>query len=177
MSDPYPTVIALLTQTTQELFTIHGLPLVPSATRGLPPKGRQVMGTIGFGGPDMKGALAILADERFWRSLAPPELPQEEPILADMVGEFANMLLGRLRNAALRLGADVATAIPSAVCGTDLALHRTTVPMPDWHVFSTDGGLLFVRFHVAFRRGFRFAEEPEDAEWCVRPNEADLVLF
>ena len=174
MSDPYPTVIALLTHATLELFALHGVPLVSSSTRGLPPKGRQILGTIGFGGADMKGALAILADVSFWRRVEPPDHPQDDHILADMVGEFANMLLGRLRNALIPIGAEVATAIPSAVCGTDLALHRTTVAKPDWHVFRTDSGPLFVRFQVAFRKDFRFVEE---AAWSVRPNEADLVLF
>jgi hypothetical protein len=172
--DPYPRLIELLIQATQDLFALHDLPVHASTTRGVPPKGRQVLGTIGFGGPDMKGALAVLADESFWRSLAPPDAPTEDHLLVDMVGEFANMLLGRVRNAVLPLGADVATAIPAAFCGTDLALHRTIVAKPDWHVFGTDRGPLFVRLQVAFRKGFRFAE---DTEWAVHPNEADLVLF
>jgi len=174
VSDPYPKIIVLLRGAAHELFALYGLSLVPSAACALPAKGRQVLGTIGFGGPDMKGALAILADETFWRSIAPPEQPKDDAILADMVGEFANMLLGRLRNAVLPLGAEVATAIPSAVCGTDLAPHRSSVAKPDWHMFRTDRGPLFVRFQVAFRRDFRFSEE---TEWSVRPNEADLVLF
>jgi len=164
----------LLTQATLELCARRELSVVPSRTRGLPPEGRHVLGTIGFGGPDMKGALAVLADESFWRSIASPGPPQDDHILADMVGEFANMLLGRLRNSMLSLGADVATAIPSAVCGTDLVLDRTTTATADWNVFRSDRGPLFVRLQVAFRSDFRFGAV---TEWSVRPNEADLVLF
>ena len=174
MSDPYPKLVGLLSRATQELFQHNGLIVVPSAMRGEPPKGRQVLGMVGFGGVDMRGTLAILADETFWRKIAPPVLPESDPILADMVGEFANMLLGKVRNAILPLGADVATAIPSALCGTDLALHRTSVARPDWHVFDSDNGPFFVRLHVAFRKDFRFVE---DSPWSVRPSHSDLVLF
>lgn len=174
MTDPYPKIIAIVTQATEDLFALHGLSIARSDVRGLPPKGRQILGTIGFGGADMKGTVAVLADESLWKGLAPPDLPADDHLLADMVGEFANMLLGRMRNAVLPLGAEVATAIPSAVCGTDLALHRTSRARPDWHVFRSDRGPLFVRVHVAFRKDFRFTEE---SAWSVRPNEADLVLF
>lgn len=164
----------LLSHAAHDLFALYRLPLVPSAACAFPPKGRHVLGTIGFGGPHMKGVLAILADETFWRGIAPPEQPKDDAILADMVAEFANMLLGRLRNALLPLGAELAIAIPSAVCGTDLAPHRASDAKPDWHMFRTGRGPLFVRFQVAFRKDFRFSEE---TEWSVRPNEADLVLF
>lgn len=172
MSDPYPRVIDLLNQASVELFSRRGLRVAPSPTRGLPPEGRHVLGTIGFGGSDMKGALAVLAEETLWRSIASPDLPQDDHVLADMVGEFANMLLGRLRNSMLALGADVTTAIPSAICGTNLVVDRTTAA--DWHVFRSDRGLVFVRLQVAFRGGLQFGE---DTEWSVRPNEDDLVLF
>jgi CheY-specific phosphatase CheX len=166
--------MTLLTEATVELFERRGLPLVPSPTHGLPPEGRHVLASIGFGGPDMKGALSILANETFWRSLASPDLPKNDHLLADMVGEFANMLLGRLRNSMLALGAEVATAIPSAVCGTNLVLDRTTSAAAEWSVFRSDRGPLFIRLQVAFRSDFTFGEA---TEWSVRPNEADLVLF
>lgn len=174
MSDPYPTFIALLTTATQELFSLHGLSVTPAKARGAPESGAHILGTIGFGGGDMKGALAILADETLWRAIAPVEVAATDRMLADMVGEFANMLLGRVRNAVLPLGAEVASAIPSVVYGTNLAFHRAPVARPDWQVFRSDAGPIFVRLVVAFRRDFEFCEA---SEWSVRPNEADLVLF
>lgn len=179
MSDPYPRVIALLTTAAEELLARHGVTITLTSARGIPPKGRHIVGTIGFGGPHMKGHLAVLADETFWRRVAPPELATgekmlDETMLADMVGEIANMLLGRFRNAVLPLGADIATAIPTAMCGTDLALHCSSLTKPDWHAFRSDHGFLFIRLHVAFRRAFHLSE---NAEWSLRPNEADLVLF
>ena len=39
VSDPYPKFIAIMTQSILELFSLHGVVLSPSATRGLPPKG------------------------------------------------------------------------------------------------------------------------------------------
>ena len=172
MPDPYPKIIALLNQASVELFSRHGVAVAPSPTNCLAPEGRHILGTVGFGGNDMKGALAILAAETLWRSIASPGLPQADHLLADMVGEFSNMLLGRLRNSMLALGADATTGIPSAICGTNLIVDRTTAA--GWHVFRSDRGLVFVRLQVAFRRGFQFGE---DAKWSVRPNDADLILF
>jgi hypothetical protein len=167
-------MILLLADATQELFALQGLALSPSNARAVPPAGRQILGTIGFAGPDMKGTLAILAGQTFWASVAPPEQPQDEYVYVDMVGEYSNMLLGRLRNAMLALGAEVATGIPTAVCGTDLAVQRSATAKPEWHVFRSDSGPFYLRVQVAFRRGFELSES---SEWSVRPNEADLVLF
>jgi len=89
-----------------------------------------------------------------------------------MVGEFANMLLGRLRNSMLSLGADVATAIPSAVCGTDSRPRRTTDRHRRLERLRSDRGRSSSGFS-AFRSDFRFGAV---TEWSVRPNEADLVL-
>lgn len=174
VSDPYPKLLALMTIATQELFAIQGLLVTPSATRGKPPRGRQILASIGFGGRDMKGALVLLADTSLWESLAPADQPEDPALLSDMVGEHANMLLGRLRNMVLPLGAEVATAMPSSVSGSDLALDPRPSAKPEWHVFRSDRGPLFVRLTVAFRKDFAFAEE---TPWSIRPNAADLLIF
>lgn len=174
MTDPYLTVIEVLVRETEQLFAKHGLSIRLLPGRRIPHTGRQALGTIGFGGADMKGMLAVLADISMWRAVAPPDFPSEDHLLADLVGEMANMLLGRCRNALLGHGAALAAAIPTALCGSDLALHRSEPTKPDWLVFSSDAGLIFVRIHVAFRKDFRFID---DNVWSLRPNDADLVLF
>ena len=90
--DKYVPEPGLLSHAAHELFALYGLSLVPSAACALPPKGRQVLGTIGFGGPDMKGALAILADESERR------LQHEVRSTADPTQEASRCLLsGDLR--------------------------------------------------------------------------------
>lgn len=175
MLDPLPQLHEKLTKVTEELFALHGLPIVSSGARGTPPRGRQGIGTIGFSGPHMMGALALLADEALWQRIAPsPEHRADGTLLADMVGEFANMLLGRLRNALLPLGADVATAIPASLCAEGIVLPRVTGPTCDWDIYESDLGPLFIRIQVAFKRDFRFNQDPE---LNVIPQEAGLVIF
>ncbi|MDB4945780.1 MAG: hypothetical protein JWP97_5314 [Labilithrix sp.] len=173
--DPYPQLREKLTKVAAELFAIHGLPIVCSGVRGVPPAGRQGLGTIGFSGPHMMGALALLADESLWHRIAPSAEHRLDPtLLADMVGEFANMLLGGLRTALLPLGADVATAIPAAICADGIVMPLPPGAVPDWDVFDSAGGPLFIRIQVAFKRDFRFSHDPD---LTVIPQEAGLVIF
>ena len=175
VQDPYPRLLSILSKATCELFALHNVVMTPASARCLPPQGRVGMASIGFSGADMKGAVSLAAEEPLWRTLAPFTDHLEEPqILTDLLAEFSNMVLGRVRNALLPLGADVSMALPSAAVGTDLFFHQTHGERPDWDVFRSDRGALFVRCTVAFRRGFSFTP---DSEWSVHPNEADLVLF
>jgi hypothetical protein len=175
VQDPYPRLLNIVSKATCELFALHNVVMTPATARCLPPPGRVGMASIGFSGPDMKGSVALAADESLWRTLAPfTDLEQEPEILTDTVAEFSNMLLGRARNALLPLGTDISMALPNAAVGTDVAFHRTCGDRPDWDVFRSDRGALFVRCAAAFRRGFTFNPE---SEWSVHPNEADLVLF
>ena len=72
MNDPYAQLIAVQTNVTKELCALHALPATlatsPAARAGAP----QVLATIGFGGPDMKGALGVLADDALWTAIAGP---------------------------------------------------------------------------------------------------------
>lgn len=176
MQDPYPRLLNILGTATCELFALHHLVVTPATARCLPPPtGRVGIASIGFGGEDLKGAVSIAAEESFWRALAPFADDDPEPhFLTDMVAEFANMLLGRVRNELLALGTDISMALPNAALATDVAFHRTNGERPDWDVYRSERGPLFVRCTVAFRRDFTFSN---NSSWSVHPNEADLVLF
>ena len=135
-----------------------------------------VVGTIGFAGVDARGAITVTATAAAWRRLAPLAMgvPVSESMLSDSVGELANMLAGRFRNALLRLGVEVLVATPIATRGTRLAVHANEGASVRWHDFAFGGAAFRLRLDVSFTDGFDFSAHESAA---VDPNEQDLVLF
>lgn len=135
-----------------------------------------VVGTIGFAGANARGAITMTATVAAWRRLAPLAMgvTVSESTLCDSVGELANMLAGRFRNALLRLGVEIRVATPIATRGTRLAVHAKETASVRRHDFAFGGAAFRLRFDVSFTHGFDFSGR----EWAaVDPNEQDLVLF
>jgi CheY-specific phosphatase CheX len=135
-----------------------------------------VVGTIGFAGADARGAITVTATVAAWRLLTPLAMgvSVSEATLCDSVGELANMLAGRFRNALLRLGIEILVATPIATRGTRLAVHANEGASIRWHDFAFAGAEFRLRFDVSFTDGFDFSGRESAA---VDPNEQDLVLF
>lgn len=136
-----------------------------------------VVGTIGFVGAEMRGAITLVGTVPNWRSLAPLAMrvaAENEPMLCDMVGEIANMLAGRFRNAFLRLGVEIQVATPVTTRGSSLAVHETDGAAVRWHALSCDAGDFRLRLDLAVVAGFDFGGRELAV---VDPNVQELVLF
>ncbi len=75
---------------------------------------------IGFAGTQIKGSLAISADNELIKMThpnGPMGMPVTEDDLPDWLGELANQLLGRLKNMLLRRGVDFGITTPSVFIG------------------------------------------------------------
>lgn len=100
-----------------------------------------VLATIGFGGEDMHGALAVLGLEPAVRAVVAAVFATpvaNDTLLSDMVAELSNlMLLGRDRAVLLREGAPVAMSRRLVPRGFELASAsgEPVTPHKQAHVF------------------------------------------
>jgi CheY-specific phosphatase CheX len=136
-----------------------------------------ILASIGFGGNDMKGALALVAVEPTVRTLVAAvfETPADsDALLCDMVGELSNQLLGRYRSTLLRTGIEILPATPVTVRASGMDVQHAYGKHASWHAFSTEAGVFWLCLDVSFREGFDLAS-PTDQP--IEPNEQDLVLF
>lgn len=157
----------LLVAEVKTLATVIELELLP-ATRQVP-SSQLVMGSIGFSGKELRGAITIAGPPATWTHLAGPA---ERSMLADVVGELTNMVAGRFRNALLRKGVDIQYATPTAMEGKLCDMHCPCVQHSTWRSFRSPGGDLHLRFDVTFEESFRFVEEQ-----AIEPLTAELLFF
>jgi hypothetical protein len=130
------------------------------------------MAVIGYAGSGVRGALIMMVEERaIYTWMAAVGVPDGD--LADTLGEFSNMLLGRLKERLLPLGISIIATTPTAALGRGLRLSDSPGPS-SWTAFQGPGWNLRVRLDATFEAGFRQQEERSLA-W--QPKAGDVIDF
>jgi hypothetical protein len=162
----------LLVVEVPSLATALHFELVPTAHSV--PSGELVVGSIGFAGRDMRGAVTLAAAAPFWEGVAPEELgtPIGSAMLCDLVGETCNLVVGRFRNSLLRHGVEVACATPTSTFGRLHDLKCPCVQHSTWRTFRSSAGDLYLRLDVSFDESFSLPTTT-----VVEPSVQELVLF
>jgi CheY-specific phosphatase CheX len=171
-------VQAHLVRGATDLFTASGLAVDYTPGRLAKVDGPAVMAVIGYASDDVRGALLLLGSCCAVAALEPPEMKHAplpgEDVLRDVLGEFSNMLLGRIKN---RLEHHVLPALvstPTTVYGADLELPAPRGGMSAWHSFTAQSEAIFVRFDATFEPGFVLARAPRVGPV---PAEGEVVMF
>jgi CheY-specific phosphatase CheX len=160
-----------LKDVTSELFAAYHVPIepCPALADGLAPE-TYCMASIGYAGNGVRGALILAATRaaaEAWTNAA----GGLESDLVDTVGEFSNMLLGRLKGRLLREGISITLATPMTIVGAGL---RLSMPpgKSSWHFFEGPGWHLGTRLEAAFEPSF------QREQTGAKPAEAgDAILF
>jgi len=155
-----------------ELFAAYDVPVAHCPTlpeRGL---GRETYCTasIGYVGQGVKGVLTLAATRaaaEAWTNAA----GSMECDLVDTVGEFSNMLLGRLKARLLREGIPISLAIPITVVGDELPVSMEP-GADDWQFFEGPGWHLGTRLDAAFEPEFQRKQTP-----AVPAEAGTAILF
>lgn len=160
------------------LFDAYGM-TVEHATGGVAElAGPSVMAVIGYASDDVRGSLLLLTSTSVVTALQPSEVTNHaapsEDVLRDVLGEFANMLLGRIKNQLLRRGVSPFLSTPTTVFGVELRLPAPRSGISAWHTFSTPSDAIFVRFDATFEPEF-VLEPVEDAAGLLA--EGEMVMF
>jgi CheY-specific phosphatase CheX len=169
-----------LVEAATRLFEEHGVPVqhvVGDDPARMP--GSAVMAVVGYASPVVKGAVLMLAPRALVEALVPDELRRRpvgaEVALRDVLGEFTNMLAGRVKNQLVAHDVAPMLAPPTTVFGDDLQLPTPVSGLSAWHRFSTSNGDLFIRFDAAFDAAFSLA--PADSNKAPVVREGEMVMW
>jgi CheY-specific phosphatase CheX len=162
-----------------DLFESHGLPVRHAI--GAPAvdiRGPSVMAVIGYAATTVRGAVLLLTSRAVVAALQPPELRDEPPteaLLRDVLGEFCNMLIGRMKSRLISRGIAPLLSTPTTIFGDDLKLPVPTSGVSAWQRFSSAAGDIYVRLDATFEVDFALKTEEPNAP--KPPTEGDTVLF
>ena len=162
-----------LSDVTVELFAAYDVTIEPcSATTCGPESETYCMASIGYVGDGVRGALVLAAPQAVaeaWTQAA----GGAECDFADTLGEFSNMLLGRLKGRLLCEGITIGLATPMTVTGGGLRFSLAP-GQSSWQFFQGRGWRLGTRLDAAFEAGFERRTTTDDAQ----PADAgDAILF
>lgn len=180
----------MLIAVARELFEAYGKACVfegRASTYAGRTEQESVIATIGFAGTKVRGSLVLVTLRTTAESLRPDEIASkaDEGMLGDVLGEFANMLLGRLKNKLLARGVELLLGTPTTAVGRELVLTASSGTSA-WYVFEVygpgDSGAgasasrrIHVRLDTEMDPALEIADEPETR--ALELVEGDMVLF
>ena len=157
------------------LFADYEIPVRARAVpRAMPARGLVAPGSIaaiGFAGRGIRGSVVMVAlDTAVEAWLAALEEPPID--LADVLGEFSNMLLGRLKTRLLAEGIALSVSTPTTTSGSGM---RVSMPpgASTWVSLDGDGWELDVRIDAYFDATFAL----EHSTRSYAPAEAGAVIL
>jgi CheY-specific phosphatase CheX len=166
-----------LRDATEELFEAYGIPLHYSgpglaslATRQSP----MIASVIGYASEKLRGALAMVATPETILRWMPGLDVTEARVADDTIGEFSNMLLGRLKFKLMQRGVTLLVATPTTASGSNMTLRPPAGLFSRWHSFESPVGGLGIRLDATFNHDFSFEREaPKEAPAAA----GDMMLF
>jgi CheY-specific phosphatase CheX len=162
-----------------ELFEAYGMPVQHSFGGAADTRGQSVMAVIGYAAESVRGAVLLLTSRPVVDALQPEELRAtglpDDVVLCDVLGEFANMLLGRVKNQLATRALSPLMATPTTFVGDDLGLPAPKSGLSAWHRFACPTGDIFVRLDATFEADFTLAPRVKTTEPPLR--EGDMILF
>jgi hypothetical protein len=167
----------LLADSSVEMFDCYGLGAERSGSS--PPNADMescVVATIGFAVADgSRGNILLVASRDLVGALQPPELDMHtDAAICDILGEFANMLLGRLKNALLPRGVTLLLGTPTTAMALKLWVSAPFCPST-WLTFDVGGSPVHVRLDATLTERFELLEpQPSEAPGLC---EGEMILF
>ncbi len=178
--DPIPAIRSHLVEATGELFEAYGVPVAFAADAGLPDSTDEELLTssIGYTSDHVRGSLLVLTNANTARSWGTTDANESNiETLSDTVGEFTNMLLGRLKNRLLSHGVVLSIATPTSTIGRNLRVLSSAANSSLWLRFDGDGSTaVYVRLDLTFEPGFAMTAAPSVAP-APAASEGDMMLF
>jgi two-component system chemotaxis sensor kinase CheA len=162
----------------RSLFAAHGLEMEYAAVESMPRPGDVMMAAIEYDGEDVRGSLLLRTSREMVEALRParvgPSDTAPDDLLGDVLGEFANMLLGRVKNQLANHGVSPSLGIPRCEIGTERDVPAPRSGVSAWHTFRVGPHRFFARFDATFGPGFSLKRRR-----CGAPalGEGEMVLF
>jgi CheY-specific phosphatase CheX len=162
-----------------DLFAGYGVPVEHSlGASAVALSGPSVMAVIGYAATTVRGALLLITSRAVAASLQPVEIRTAMPneaTLRDVLGEFCNMLVGRIKNRLVTRGVAPLLSTPTTIFGDDLELPVPTSGVSAWHRFSSPAGAIYVRLDATFDVDFAMTDDDGGGEPPL--GEGEMRLF
>ena len=176
--DPFSLMDRQLTEAAADLFGSYGLDVHRLPEHGPRPPGlptdQSIVAVIGYAGEKVRGALVLVAQratvERWLTAIGEPP---ETTDAFDTVGEFSNMLLGRLKARLSPQGFPILLSTPTTATGGGLRLSNPSGPS-SWIAFQGSDWRLDVRLDATFEPGFALQHA---SERTTGADAGDTILF
>ena len=165
-------MVGHLAEAALDVFAAYEVELKPRATLdgSVEERGAVGMAVIGYAGRGVRGALVLMAPEHAVQAwMAAAGVPDGD--VADTLGEFSNMLLGRLKERLLPLGISIIATTPTAAVGSGLRFSEAPGPS-SWSTFDGSDWSLRLRLDATFDSNFRPLAESIPPAWRARAGEA-----
>ncbi len=136
----------------------------------------HVSAMIGFANDHLRGSVSVMAKHEVVQQLVPAELEGIDitnALLRDVLGECANMIVGRLKIAMARRRIDFLMSTPVTAIIVEISMPESAFSKTSWHTFSTGKGDIQVRLEVATTAAFAMRTEAPPQG----PAEGDLLMF
>lgn len=164
-----------LQNSTVEMFAdyellIHAVEAVTPASEDR--EAEHYAAIIGFVGKGIRGALILVAEDSTVRAWL-QHLGSEDTEIADALGEFANMALGRLKTAMIPEGVSLQLSTPTIASGRRLVLSGPP-NLFTWLTFGGPGWDLRLRLDLELDPGFELEPVPSEV---VAAAAGDAFLF
>jgi hypothetical protein len=134
--------------------------------------GDAVVAAIGFTAKHARGSISLVMTPDVARALS--TIDGLRP--ADIVGEFCNMALGRMKNRLLASDVVLNMALPTVASGVDVSVGASASGDSLWHVAQMKAGSVLVRLDAVFDPEFRIGTIDASVAADVG-REGDCLIF
>ncbi len=170
---------ALVESAARALFATHGLTLgTLRMDFGLTPEDHDVASSVGFTGPEIRGALLMTTRKDIVELAWPSELRHQSPTerdVCDWAGELVNQLVGRVKNGLVPFGLVLEQSTPTVVTGWHI--HRTPAmtAIARRYLFDAGRGSMVLYFDGAVPEDFALVRSADES--LLSAVEGDVQLF
>jgi CheY-specific phosphatase CheX len=142
--------------------------------RGAPAASESYLAMIGFAGETLSGAVSLLACAEVVSSILPGGLDPSPALLADYLGEVANMTAGRVKHHLLRCDVHVLLATPLCATGMNVGIPSSLQGQSVWLGYESRCGPVFVKIDALLALDFKWSEASPEP---VLLDEGDAIFF
>jgi len=175
--EAFDAIVRHLAESTVDMFESYGISISQASEERvsqLDVNAQSVVASIGYAGEKVRGALVLIASrsavETWLWAIGEPNGGSD---VCDTLGEFSNMLLGRLKGRLLAEGLPVLLSTPTTAAGSGLRMARPAGAHVRL-VFDGPTWDLEVLISATFEEGFSF-KEPAKRE--VAAEAGEMMLF
>ena len=168
-------VSSILTEATIELLRACNAPVEKRDEKTITSSSRisiSLGSTIGFTGEFVRGSLAISIEKDFADKINPISGQSNDFVNIDWIGEFANQLLGRIKNRLLSYNIEISLSTPLTIIDGNLRLGGRNRSATHY-MFAHEDHRLDVWWDAQTDPDLSISQSPENAAQA----EGDMVFF